>query len=642
MEMYLQMKTAKPNTRALLIALSTFGMAGAAWAATFDGTAGNDVIDASFQPQGTTEDRDNVNGLEGDDTIHGLGGPDFLHGNEGNDTIHGGPGNDSLYGEAGDDTLHGDDGDDTLRAGDGNDTLVGGPGGDDLRGEAGDDTLTGGSGDDALYGQTGNDTLDGGDGNDVLHGKEGDDVINGGPGDDTIEAWTGNDTIDGGDGDDNIKSGYAGDQDNTNTVQGGNGADTINGGSGTDIIDGGAGNDEIYAGAGNDTVTGGGSNDIVDGGAGNDIVHGGDGDDQVYGGNHSDFVYGGAGNDSVYGGGGDNNPSGYNYLDGQEGSDELIGTAFTDILIARDGVDHPDVLSGQGYNDTFVIVGNKLDGHIIRDTYNTDTGEITDSGGDLVMFVKDVNPDQLTEFDVGGRFWIEVDHGLRTDEPVQIDLNNEPNLHFIEAVVTGTADDLVIGTDLDNHNTYHGRFNAAGNGWLHVNELFFTGPGNDSIDTGPGGGDFIDAGEGSDTITLNATGAHYVLGGPGNDTITLPADELTDSSNYGPKRRIADLQRGDLLQLAGNVSKDDITFVQDDNWGGPGKRVKVLKDGVYVLDLLNVTQRFITATTVQGGVQIKNTEQPRDVVASPVGPVKEGATEGGKQTEGEVRQKIER
>jgi Ca2+-binding RTX toxin-like protein len=88
-------------------------------------------------PLSGTNERDLLDGENGDDEVHGLGARDTLLGGYGNDVIYGEPGRDFLVGKGGDDVLYGGDGDDKL--------------------------LHGGAGEDVLYGGDGNDELDGSD-----------------------------------------------------------------------------------------------------------------------------------------------------------------------------------------------------------------------------------------------------------------------------------------------------------------------------------------------------------------------------------------------------------------------------------------------------------------------------------------------
>ena len=113
---------------ALLSALA----AGTAEAATYNGTPGNDLIQANFEP-------DIIRGEGGNDDIFADGGADVANGNEGVDRVFGMDGRDTVYGGPGDDY--------EVNGGVGSDEVYGNPGADNLVGESGNDTIR--TGDDA-------------------------------------------------------------------------------------------------------------------------------------------------------------------------------------------------------------------------------------------------------------------------------------------------------------------------------------------------------------------------------------------------------------------------------------------------------------------------------------------------------------
>lgn len=135
---------------------------------TIDGGADDDYIDAGI-------DEDFVMGALGNDTIYGRHGSDTLDGGGGDDLIDGRidaayeltddvdtlPENDrdSMQGGQGNDTIYGGDDDDTLDGGQGNDLLYGG---------IDEDLITGNQGNDTIYGGQGADTMTGGEGRDVF------------------------------------------------------------------------------------------------------------------------------------------------------------------------------------------------------------------------------------------------------------------------------------------------------------------------------------------------------------------------------------------------------------------------------------------------------------------------------------------
>lgn len=258
---------------------------------------------------------DTLLGEAGDDSLIGGDGSDSIIGGTGNDTIDAGslvstgPLPDLGFGtivpadpdpENDRDFVDGGDGDDVISTGDDADTIIGG---------AGNDLIDGGIDADLIDGSYGNDTIIGGEGSDTIKGGAGDDVIYGGldprfpdelniPDATDPETENGRDLIDGGEGHDTI---FGQDDD-----------DTIFGGAGDDVIDGGIDNDSIDGGAGADVLTGGQGDDTVLGGTGNDTLSGGDGTDSLSGGDDRDvFLNAGAG-DVIDGGTGDSTDDGVN------------------------------------------------------------------------------------------------------------------------------------------------------------------------------------------------------------------------------------------------------------------------------------------------------------------------------------------
>jgi len=399
-------------------------------------------------------------GGSGDDTLIGGNGDDVLTGGLGNDTITGNAGADILDGGAGNDILSGGLGDDTLIAGAGFDTLQGGAGNDVLDMGAfltAADRLDGGTGNDTLkldgdyssglifssttavnietilladgnsYKLTLNNatnatglTVDaskltgtnsvyldgsaettasliaiGGAGDDTLKGGRGDDLLEGGAGADTLIGGLGNDTatyvnsaaavtVDlsnnannaGGDAAGDVLSGIenligsanddtlTGDS-NNNTFDGGRGNDTITGGGGSDTVtyatsqlgindvsqtgvfaDLSAGTAQIQMTDANgvtttftDTLTG--INNII-GTAFNDVIFGNDSGDRLAGGSGNDALQGGAGNDTLSG------DAGNDFLVGLAGRDTLTGGDGDDILEGGAGADRLD--GGAGFD----------------------------------------------------------------------------------------------------------------------------------------------------------------------------------------------------------------------------------------------------------------------------------------------------
>jgi serralysin len=263
---------------------------------------------------------------------------------------------------------------------------------------------------------------------------------------------------------------------------------------------GGAGNDYIYGVIGLDVGVGGSGNDTLDTSAftGNYLVNlqtgltnfsgesftefeavmSGNGNDTLSGTDGANFMHGGAGNDSILGGAGDDT------LNGGGGADRAAGGAGNDYIYAVIGLDVGVGGNGSDTLDTSAFSGNYL--------VNLQTGLTNFSG------------ESFTEF---------------------------------EAVISGTGNDTLIGTD--GANFMHG---GAGN------DSILGGADNDTLSGGSGsdnliGGDGLDwvsyasstaaitidlnmsrvfAADGTDTLSsieaaLGGADADSLLGGNGND-----------------------------------------------------------------------------------------------------------------------------
>ena len=211
---------------------------------------------------------DNLIGSNGANTFQGFAGNDVIDGKGGVDT--------AIYRDASSAVIV------DLTAG----TATGGAGSDTL---ISIENVVGSRFNDTLTGSSANNTFDGFLGDDIIDGRGGFDtvdyslavravnvnlttgVVSGGAGADTltsIEAARGSvfaDAITGNSG--------------ANRLLGNEGNDTLRGGSGNDILDGGSGNDRLDGGSGNDRLIGGSGNDRLLGGLGNDTLTGGSGRD---------------------------------------------------------------------------------------------------------------------------------------------------------------------------------------------------------------------------------------------------------------------------------------------------------------------------------------------------------------------------
>lgn len=328
--------------------------------------------------------------------------------------------------------------------------------------------------------------------------------------------------------------------------------------TGDDVIDGSSDppttdcRDNVRAWSGNDLVRALGEDDIVNGGPGDDRLYGDDGDDLLAGAGGNDQLFGGPGNDhlkgesdddQLFGEDGDDILEGFSkndYLDGGSGNNSCDGLTDDDTIVGRSGV---GLLRGGADDDFIVIVGNSLANYEVD---GDRPGSVT--GDDLLFFARDANPDMVKVEVINGKAYRQLKLDLRTALPVEIDL---ADVHSVEAVITGDGDDRLIGTDDASGGTYESRLREGITPILiPITELFFSGAGDDVIDT-KNGGDFVDAGDGDDVITLG-TGAHYLIGGGGRDTWIWPEGALSGSQ----ASILTDLEVGDKVQLLGVGSAD--------------------------------------------------------------------------------------
>jgi Ca2+-binding RTX toxin-like protein len=282
---------------------------------------------------------------------------DLVDGGDGNDTISTGDDRDTIFGGDGDDVIDGGIDDDVIQGNGDDDRIVGGEGNDDILGGSGNDTIYAGNdpelGLDVLdipdeetpgFGFSpdrqplnGRDTVDGGGGDDVIYGADDDDLLMGGSGNDFIDGQIDDDTIDGNTGDD--------------TLYGGQGDDSVEGGQGADMLDGGEGDDTLRGNRGEDVLVGGDGNDSMDGGGENDVLSGGDGDDSMTGNQGNDTLMGGAGADTMSGGAGED--------------------VFEDVNAG----DQIDGGSGPVDFDTLFLAGSAPEGGRFEITYTSDDRE---------------------------------------------------------------------------------------------------------------------------------------------------------------------------------------------------------------------------------------------------------------------------
>ncbi|GEP12551.1 calcium-binding protein [Methylobacterium gnaphalii] len=550
-----------------------------------DGRGGNDIIDARASSDiinGGTGD-DHIVGGAGDDVILGGDGNDVVFAGTGADRVSGGTGSDRIFGEEGDDILFGDAGDDLLDGGDGSDILVGGTGNDLLLGDMGDDQLDGSEGADVAFGGAGRDVVSGGIGDDHLEGGTGDDVLSDGQGRDAVMGQDGDDVLvaaldgeadrfDGGEGTDTLDlsgttSGVtvdliAGTSEATETgrdqlvsiedVRGGSGGDTLSGNAASNAISGGAGVDRISGGAGDDVLHGHEGGDTILDGAGSDIVLGGDGDDVLTASSdgESDQFDGGAGKDTLDLSGatsgvmvdltagtasgqdiGADTVTSVEVVLGSSGNDTLLGSSAADTLLGGAGDDR---LAGSGGDD-------RLDGGSGADALSDGAGSdlvLGGAGDDIFAAAQDGEVDC---FDGGeGRDTLDFSatrSGISADLLIGVATGAETGrdlLHGLEALIGGTGDDTLFGSDVSNR---------------------LSGGDGDDIIAGRGGDDLLDGGLGCDAL-LDGAGCDILRAGAGDDRIVLALDGDDDHVDGGEGSDTLDLSSATkdlLVDLVGHV-----------------------------------------------------------------------------------------
>jgi len=350
---------------------------------------GDEVISNDFgcTQDGAAQSADHAK----DDAIDAGAGSDKVWGGSGEDTIKGGSGtqgvvaqndNDFLCGNGGNDNIEGDPadgsatGNDVVMGGSGNDVLTGGPGNDYVNGGEGNDSASGGANDDVVLGGTGRDYVSGGAGKDIVIGESATVTeYNSGTGALNID-HSGSSTVMSGKVSGVYDTSSSGSQlDCTNAYNQGH-ATAAGEDPNSDCVDGAAGDDALFGGAGADTVTGddgddwmsgGNDNDKVDGGLDNDTMYGDAGDDMMTGDSGVDTMYGGLGQDEMHGG------LGADYMEGNQDADNVNGDQDDDLMLGGS--------STSGVADA----GDTMDGGAGADTVVGDNGEITGDGA-VVIF----------------------------------------------------------------------------------------------------------------------------------------------------------------------------------------------------------------------------------------------------------------
>jgi Ca2+-binding RTX toxin-like protein len=574
-----------------------------------------------------TEFDDKLPGTAASDMVYGGDGFDVIDTGAGNDTVHGGGNGDQITAGAGADVLYGEGGDDVISGGLDNDSLDGGDGWDRLNGDEGDDTLAGGAGIDSLSGGAGNDILSGDEGDDRLGGDAGNDTLYGGVGNDILDGGYDNDMLYGGDGADTL-SGSAG----NDSLYGGAGDDTFDDSTGDDVADGGDGNDKIDLGFGNDSLRGGAGNDTLAGGTGDDTLDGGAGAD-VLRGQLTNAADADLGSDTVsYA----MSPAAVsvNLSNGQAtggdaqgddlgGIENLIGTAFDDNLVAKDGANawstafdpvaylaaNPDLRAIYGSDTAQAAVHWNSTGYAEgRAGAMRVTGSVIDAGNGNDAVLGAAQDDYVlagsgndTVAGMGGNDYLYGEAGsdslmggagndLLSGGSGNDRLNGETGN---DSLYGGAGDDAIFG---DAEGAPYADSGAPSNDVLSGgdgNDTIEAGAGNDVV-TGDAGNDIVYGGYGNDAIAGN-DGDDNLMGDFGNDTLDGGAGN--DTLNGG--------DQGDLLRGGGGNDTLSGGSGSDTLEGGAG--ADMLYGGLSATDGAEALDT-VTYATASGGVYVNLSE----------------------------------
>ncbi|MGO4127140.1 calcium-binding protein [Inquilinus sp. YAF38] len=578
-------------------------------------TNGNDTIIADF----TGPDSDRFLGLGGDDLLLGDKGNDFLDGGADNDQLKGGADSDTLLGGDGDDQLQGGTDNDTLLGGDGDDLLDGGQGADTLIGGAGIDTATysvsvvtagvtvslytgTGSGGDAqgdwlsgvenIIGSSYADTLSGDAAANALSGGDGADILNGGAGADKLDGGVGTDRAE-----------YAGSQSGvtvniaSNVNTGGDaagdvltGIENLGGSAFNDTLTGNGSNNSLWGHDGNDVLAGAAGNDVLNGEAGADTLQGGDGDDTLVGGAGADVLNGGAGNDTasysaaaaavvlgLASGGTGGEAAGDSFV----GVENVIGSAFDDLILGDAGANSLSGLAG----------ADRLYGGLGNDTVNGGGGDDSlygeggsdtlDGGDGNDALVGGIGADVL----VGGAGMDVVNYASST-AGVTVNLTTSAGSGGEAAGDSYSGVENALGSAQSDTITGNSGANA-----------FWGMDGNDVL-VGAGGADILKGGTGSDIFVYKALG---------DSTVAVAGRDTIYDFSHGEADRI-DLGAIDADGNAGN-GDTSFTFLGGGAFTGAGHELRVaISGGLQVVQadlngdkVADMSIVVVSATTLQAG-----------------------------------------
>lgn len=415
-------------------------------------------------------------------------------------------GNDKVFGNGGNDSLFGNFGNDSLLGGNDNDSLLGGDQRDTIDGGNGNDTIRGGNDNDSLIGGTGNNLMNGDAGNDTLFAANG---TNAAPGDI-------GDTLFGGEGIDELRVEGASSYVLTNT--------TLNVGN-VLIHQLPVGSNKAEGAIERVSLTGNSLGNTIDASqallADRTFLNGREGSDNIIGSKGLDQISGGDGADSLVGG------AGFNFIDGNDDNDTLIG-----------GDDDNNLEGGAG-ND---FVQGGAEGDFFEDNIFDEAGDdrYIGGGGDDFLF-----------FNGDGQFNSDnINFSLKSS------FSNPDNAVLIGGKLlppTTNFDDSATGTD-----TLEGIENVTIFATEGRNTIFASDFNGDLTIRGFGGNDNISSGRGDDSLQGDGFSNDRISGGLGND--------ILDGGGFGGD---TDTLQGGLTSSTGVSSAD--TFQIVDGYRGTGR-----------------------------------------------------------------------
>ena len=427
-----------------------------------EGTAGADLIDASYVGDPEGDRIDNADAADGSDD-------DNIEAGAGNDTVRGGLGDDTILGGSGDDSLLGSEDDDSIEGADGSDSIYG---------ETGDDVVSGGAGDDSVEGNEGNDTLFGGDGDDWLRGNHGDDSLFGGTGDDYLWGGFGDDIF-------FMEDGFGND-----TIEGEGLAEAAG-----DTLDLGGVSDDLSIDLRHVNPETGTVSDGVATARFGEIEH------IILGGGADTLILGdGSGADAVAGfaapvDNGDGTYSAQDRLDVSGLSDASGNPVTVEDVIVSDS-------NGDGSGDAVLT----FPGGESLTLKGVAVGDASAQAQLIAMGIPAAGGNFVVEGDAGANL---IDTAYAGDpEGDRVDNNDHSDGSHDDYIETGAGRDTVFAGAGDD--TVHAGFSADAN--------LIYGEAGDDVITGGSGADTIHGGSGDDEL-FPSSGADRVFGGDGNDTI---------------------------------------------------------------------------------------------------------------------------